>query len=307
VDNLRNKLKKINIRGELLYNEPMFRHTTFKTGGCADIFISPADTEELTEILRLLRSIDSPDVPVFVFGGGANLLVSDKGIRGVVINISKINEIEVGDDGKMSCGAGASVDDAAEAALGGSYSGFDAFYGMPGTIGGAVWMNARCYGKSISDLLTSVDYIDIGNNLKTIKNIQAEFSYKHSPFQGMYSIIVKADFQLVKGKKQEIRRAMLENRADREKKGHYAAPCAGSIFKNNRAFGKPSGAIIDSLGLRGTAAGGASVSEKHANIIINNGDASSSDIFSLVQLISERVKQEYGYSLEPEIQFIGEF
>ncbi|MBI9105974.1 MAG: UDP-N-acetylmuramate dehydrogenase [Spirochaetales bacterium] len=306
MDNLRNILKRININGELHFNEPMSDHTTFQTGGPAEIFIKPADTTELKSIIEQIGAFGL-DFPIFILGGGANLLVSDEGISGLVIDMTNLNAIKVDSDGTLICGAGTRVDEAAEAAYSAGLSGFDSFYGMPGTIGGGIWMNARCYGTSFSDILKTVTYIDEKKIVLTMENSDGIFNYKQSPFQNIKSVIIEASFHLNPGNPAIIRKNMNSNRSDREKKGHYAAPCAGSIFKNNRSFGEPSGAIIDSLGLRGKTIGGAKISDKHANIIINTGSATSKDILRLINFTREEVKQAYGFELEPEIQLIGNF
>ncbi len=307
MDNLRNILKKINMNGELHFNEPMSNHTTFKTGGPAEIFIKPADPGELKTVLDAVKDFGEPGFPLFILGGGANLLVSDEGIHGTVIDMAMLNSISISESGLLTCGAGTTVDAAAEAAYSASLAGLDSFYGMPGTIGGGIWMNARCYGRSFCDILSSVTFINDAGVLKTMEASPEDFGYKLSPFQNMQSVIVEACFRLEPENAELIRGNMKRNKLDRENKGHYAAPCAGSVFKNNRAFGEPSGAIIDSLGLRGKKIGGAAVSDQHANIIINCGDAKSRDIYRLINYIRAEVLDAYGYDLEPEIQFIGNF
>lgn len=303
MDNLRNILKKINTKGELHFNEPMSAHTTFETGGPAEIYCAPADISELRAILDAARKCGTKP---FILGGGANLLVSDRGIPGVVIDIKHFDAVNFSPDGIAVCGAGTVVDRAAEAALEAGFSGFDSFYGMPGTIGGAVWMNARCYGRSISDIIRSVDYLN-DDGLQTLTMQESDFEYKKSPFQSMDGIIITAVFQLAAQEKDIIAANMNSNRGDREMKGHYAGPSAGSVFKNNRAFGKPSGTIIDSLSLRGSSVGGAKISDQHANIFINSGNAKSADIYTLIMQTQKTVKETYGFELEPEVQLIGDF
>ncbi|MDC7126116.1 MAG: UDP-N-acetylmuramate dehydrogenase [Spirochaetales bacterium] len=304
MDNLRNKLKKINIDGHLTFDEPMSKHTTFQTGGNADIFFSPANTTELKLVLDIAKKNEAE---IYITGGGANLLVSDKGLKGIVINTNLLDSISIQKDGLLKCGAGVTVDNAAEAALNVSISGLDSFFGMPGTIGGALWMNARCYDKSISDIIISANYLDQDLQIHSIPKSEMCFDYKKSVFQSQKWIILDAIFELEKDDKDLIRAKMIKNKEDRKSKGHYSAPCAGSIFKNNRAFGKPSGVIIDSLNLRGTKIGGAAVSDYHANIIINSGNAKSSEIKELITLIQDKVKKAYDFILEPEVQFIGDF
>ena len=304
MDNLRNIFKKINMKGQLDFNEPMSLHTTYKTGGPADIFCTPADTEEF---VLILEAAENSGISHFILGGGANILVSDHGFRGIVIDTGNLNSINIGSDGQLICGSGTIVDRAAEFALKAGLQGFDSFYGMPGTVGGAVWMNARCYGRSISDIIADVTYLDEGHQLQTIKAEDINFGYKKTPFQELDCVILEASFLLEPGNPEDIKSNMMMNKSDRENKGHYSGPSAGSVFKNNRSFGKPSGAIIDSLNLRGTTVGGAKISEHHANIFINQKDATSSDILALIRLTQKKVMEAYGFALEPEVQLIGKF
>jgi UDP-N-acetylmuramate dehydrogenase len=186
-------------------------------------------------------------------------------------------------------------------------SGLEFLAGMPGTIGGAVWMNARCYDHEAADILAETAIIDENlEYVKILRNVNA-FSYKKSPFQDKNIVIVSASFILRPRPEAEIRKEMTSHRDDREKKGHYRYPSAGSVFKNNRSYGKPSGKIIDELGLRGLSVGGAAVAPYHGNIIINTGAATSGDIRKLALLVAARVKAETGFELESEILFVGEW
>jgi UDP-N-acetylmuramate dehydrogenase len=192
---------------------------------------------------------------------------------------------------------------------------------MPGTIGGAIWMNARCYGSEIADVLSWVEIIcreqGTGNKEQIIeseyivKKIEIEngtgFGYKQSPFQKMDCLILSAALKLKKGSKDKILTEMEKNRHDRQDKGHYLFPCAGSAFKNNHDFGKPTGAIIDELGLKGFQKGGAQIAPFHANIVINTGNAAASDIRALMDEVAGKVKIATGFTLEPEIIFAGEW
>jgi UDP-N-acetylmuramate dehydrogenase len=194
---------------------------------------------------------------------------------------------------------------------------------MPGSIGGALWMNARCYGKSVSDVLVETEILDFSPGPKhaarrnggtdsaperrLIPFNAADFGYKKSPFQGRDVLILSGRFEFRPRPEAEIRREMEERRRDREEKGHYRYPSAGSVFKNNREFGKPTGKIIDELGLRGLASGGSQVAPFHGNIIINKGNATSSDIRSLIDEVAARVRAATGFILEPEILFAGDW
>jgi len=286
-------------------NIPMNLHTTFKTGGIADYFAVP---ESYNDISILLKFTKMHSVPVFILGGGANILVSDNGIRGLVIDMSKISKISFKEN-ICSAEAGFPISDLSKAAAENNLSGLDFIYGMPGSVGGAVWMNARCYDVSISDILISVDYLDKNLELKQLKNedIHNKFAYKQSPFQKSRDIILSATFKLDKSNENDIWENMELHKKDRENKGHYKYPCAGSVFKNNRTFGKPSGVLIDSLGLKGYSKGEAGISDFHGNIIVNKGKARSEDIRSIINYTQNKVNEKLGLKLEPEIQFIGDW
>ncbi len=297
---LRKLFNIINIRGLLLYDEPLSRHCTFRIGGKADLYAVPCDIDDLGKLLSVIRS---ESIPWFVIGGGANILFSDSGFRGIVIDTAGFNSVAF-DGNIIHSGAGVKFSELAEKACGESLSGLEFFYGMPGTTGGSIYMNARCYSQSVSDVLYNVTFIDDNGEISYYTADKADFGYKISPFQNKQDIIIKAAFSLKEGDKKEMLEKMNGFKAEREAKGHYMYPCAGSVFKNNREFGQPSGKIIDSLGLRGLASGGAMVSPLHANIIVNTGKASSDDVRQLVSIIQEKVYKEFGFSLEREIIYI---
>ncbi|MBN1686314.1 MAG: UDP-N-acetylmuramate dehydrogenase [Spirochaetales bacterium] len=291
----------MHFRGAVLFDEPMDAHTSFRVGGPADVLLKPACSDDVAAVMKFGRRH-----PVFILGAGANILVSDRGIRGIVLDMSGFDSCTVtGTD--IVAGAGAAVSDVSEIAARNGLSGLEFIYAMPGSVGGSVWMNARCYGKSVSDIIDSVEIIDEDGQSRRIVPSPSEFSYKVSPFQRKRWAITCARFKLQEGDKQEILKEMDEHRRDRESKGHFAAPSAGSIFKNDRRFGMPSGKIIDSLSLKGTAVGGAQVSPVHANIIINNGGATAEEIFELIRLIEKRVRDTYGFELEREVLLVGDW
>lgn len=304
-NNVSNKLKKINIRGEIKEQIPMKMHTTFKTGGIADFFAVPENYQDIIKIIKFTR-LNS--IPYFILGGGANILVSDRGIRGIVIDMKNISNFCFNNE-VCSAGSGVKISDLSKAAAENKLQGLDFIYGMPGSVGGAVWMNARCYDASISDILISVDYLDKDLNIKTLKGSELtdNFAYKYSPFQNSRDIILSADFKLKKGNIENIWDKMDKHKIDRERKGHYKFPCAGSVFKNNRTFGKPTGVIIDSLGLKGYRRGEAQIADFHGNIIINRGDARSEDIRDIIEYTQKTVDKKLGLELETEIQLIGDW
>ena len=186
-------------------------------------------------------------------------------------------------------------------------AGLEFIFSMPGSVGGALWMNARCYGSSISEVLDWVEIINKDLEIVRFTPSDDSFAYKVSPFQKTNDVILSAGFRLREGDKDSLFREMESNRADRERKGHFVAPSAGSVFKNNRAFGDPTGKIIDRLGLRGYTIGGAKISDYHANMIVNTGGATAADIEALVRLVARRVREELGFTLEREVIPVGEW
>ncbi|MHB0897488.1 MAG: UDP-N-acetylmuramate dehydrogenase [Spirochaetales bacterium] len=285
----------------------MAPHTTFGIGGPADIFIEIASAAELA---RVIATLNQEGMPRFTLGGGANILVSDKGIRGAVLDLGGLDWASRAGD-KIGAGAGISVDRLCEQALAFELEGLENFYGMPGSLGGALYMNARCYEKDFSEFVETITAVSPSGDAETIRPQPGQWSYKKSPFQpeGEWPgwIIAGATFKLVPGKAEHIAGIMRSRKLDRIAKGHYRMPSAGSMFKNNRDFGKPTGLILDSLGLKGARIGGAAISPWHANIFINAGDASARDMEALIRMAQERAFSAYGFRLEPEVLFVGEF
>jgi UDP-N-acetylmuramate dehydrogenase len=284
----------------------MSRHTSFRVGGPADIFIRPEGEIFPRYAARLLESARAEGIPLFILGGGANIVVSDRGIRGIVLD-SGGWQGAAAEGGGLSIRAGTAVDAAVDAAAAAGLGGLEFLAGMPGTVGGAVWMNARCYERSVADALVSTEILDESGGRRWVPARPQDFGYKKSPFQGQNSLILTARFALRPRPEPEIRAEMAEHRRDREAKGHYRYPSAGSAFKNNRAFGKPTGKIIDELGLRGLSVGGAQVAPWHGNIIINTGNAAAAEIRSLTEELARRVKAAANFTLEPEILFVGDW
>jgi UDP-N-acetylmuramate dehydrogenase len=292
-------------------NEPMNRHTTFRTGGPAEMYAEPESAEDLAALVAEARR---KNISVFILGGGANLLVADSGIKGLVINTCRLNKCETEDGYYLRAGAGLPVSEAAVRAAGEGLAGLDFIYAMPGSVGGAVWMNARCYGISVSGALESVSFLEKDSSHICKKDwkdgeFMAAFTYKRSAFQPggalENAIILEAVFRLKPGNRNEIWENMRRIEEDRRAKGHFLAPSAGSVFKNNRAHGEPAGKILDKLGFRNFTLGGAKVSPLHANIIINEGNASSADIRGLIEIMQKRAAEELGLRLEPEIVYAG--
>ena len=314
---------------DVRYDEPMREHTTFKVGGPADCYIRPSGDNFPLFCKELISNAYTAEIPIFILGGGANIVVSDNGIRGIVLDVTDWKGVITdGDNSKnqLIFKSGTTMDEACEYALEKSLTGLEFLAGMPGTIGGAVYMNARCYGKEIADILSYADllsYLEIYdiNSAKACKTcaackyppdylqvvrpvVKKDFGYKISPFQKMDCLIMRAAFNLQPGNKEQIKAEMEKNRQDRKDKGHYLFPCAGSAFKNNHDFGKPSGQIIDELGLKGFSIGGAQIAPFHGNIVINKDGATASDIKALMDEVAAKVKASAGFELEPEIIFV---
>lgn len=281
----------------------MAGHTTFRVGGPADLYAIP---DSIDDLVTILNTVQAESVPCFILGGGANIVVADAGIRGIVVDMSRFSSMEMAGD-TLVVGAGAAISDAAAFAADGGRSGLGFIYAMPGSVGGAVWMNARCYGGEISDILDAVDVVTAEGDQRRYLPQAGDFGYKRSPFQTRNDVMVSVSFRLNEGTPADTWKVMRECEADRRAKGHFDAPCAGSVFKNNRAFGKPSGQIIDEVGLRGTRVGGAQVSDRHANIIVNNGSATAAEIRQLVDQVRSEVLARTGYELESEIMFVGDW
>ena len=288
------------MEGILLKSEPLWRHTTFAVGGPADHFAVPKDEEDLR---NLLRETKKAGISVFVLGGGSNLLVADAGIRGLVIDTRQLNEYhlieEDGDstDATLVLGSGLDISDASWRSGTEGFKGLEFFFGMPGSVGGAVWMNARCYEGEISQKFLWADVMDFGGSVKRIYREDQDWDYKISPFQNNDGVILRAAFSLVKGDTEILRAFMTEKHNDREIKGHFRSPCAGSAFKNNRAFGSPSGALIDGCGLKGFRIGGATVSDWHGNIFINDRGATAEDIRELLDKVADKVEYSTGFRM----------
>ena len=264
--NLRKTGEKINI--PLLFDEPMAGHCSFRVGGPADLYAEPRSADEARRLFAFCRE---EGIPCFLLGEGANILVSDRGIRGAVLATGSLRGIRRSGN-TVECLAGTPMTEVSERAAGWDLAGLATFYSMPGSVGGSIWINARCYEVSLSESLEYVDIVDPDGRERRLAMDEEEFSYKKSPFQSMDALILSGGFRLSPGDGSALRRQMRRFRRDRRRKGHFLHPCAGSFFKNNRDFDMPTGKIIDSLGLRGFRIGGAMVSEAHANIIVNIGD-----------------------------------
>lgn len=316
MDTLRKFLEKCNIDAEIRYDEPMSAHTTFRIGGPADAFVMPRDPGSLASLLEHARA---EGVPAAVIGGGANLLVADTGVRGIVACTSLLREtrLESGQlDGEsvIFAGAGVPVTELTMFALDRGLSGLEFAAGLPGSVGGACYMNARCYEREFADVLSRVECLAMAADACQSLSVDIDrdsWAYKKTPFmpEGVLAgaVITGSGFRLVTGDRPAIAARMAELEEDRRKKGHFDWPSAGSLFKNDRRFGRPSGMLLDELGFRGRRVGDAMVSPKHANIFVNAGKATAADMMNLIDEARSAVLKAFGFPLEAEVVFLGEF
>lgn len=292
------KLKEIFI--VVLENEPMSSHTSFKTGGNADIFIK-ADRAE--NIIKAVKILENENIPYFIMGNGSNLLVSDKGIEGAVIEIgSLMNNITVNGD-KIYAEAGALLSSLSAAAADNSLTGLEFASGIPGSVGGAVFMNAGAYDGEIKNVIVSARVITREGNIITLSKDELDLSYRHSVIEERGLIVIGAEFKLMPGCQDKIRKKMADFASRRREKQPLNYPSAGSTFK--RPEGYFAGKLIEESGLKGKKIGGAQVSEKHAGFIINTGNANSSDISALIDCCIETVYNKFGVVMKPEVRIIG--
>lgn len=292
-------ITKINSERVLL-NEPMRNHTTFKIGGVADIFVKINDIEELKFLIAVATK---KKVQVSAIGNGSNVLVKDKGIRGIVVKLN-FNEIIKEDNGILRVGAGVLLSKLAREAKEEELTGMEFASGIPGNFGGAVYMNAGAYGEQISDKIIETTYIDEKGQINTIKKEEQEFSYRKSIFQRKKWIILSGKIQLEKGDRDKIKNRMEEYSKSRREKQPLNMPNAGSIFKRGEGF--ITAKLIDECGLKGYSVGDAEVSTLHAGFIVNKGNATAEDVLKLMQYIKEKVKEKFNVNIEPEIRIIGE-
>ena len=319
----------------IIYGRKLSECTSFKAGGPADVFALPSSVDELRSFLLFFIENESP---VFVLGAGSNVLFGDAGFRGAVISTELINALAFEresskKDGEiiLKCEAGCPMDKAVDFSINEGFAGLEKFAGLPGTAGGAAFMNARCYGASVSDVFAGAELLSFrleGGGASVTLEAKGfnplEWGYKKSPFnkeennegrpfgsfapgQEEFCALASVRFRLRRGDKATLLAEAARYRGDREQKGHFRLPSAGSVFKNNETFGRPTGAIIDELGLRGLQEGGAMIAPWHGNIIVNNGNATARDIRRLIEKVAAIVYEKRGLTLEREVIFAGEF
>ena len=303
------KIPKENIK----YNEPMKKHISFKVGGIADCYIKIENISELKQILKFSKE---NKIPFFIIGNGSNILVTDKGIRGIVIQI-KINKFEIiknpnnknkqnekNQDVQVIIGAGNKMAEIAQKLLKENITGFEELAGIPGTIGGAIKMNAGAYKKEIKDILESATVIDYEGNIIKLNNQDLKFEYRKSIlFQKKY-IVIEAELNLKTGKQDNIKTKMEEYKKNRFEKQPIEYPSAGSTFKRGENF--ITAKLIDEAGLKGYSIGDAQVSNKHAGFIINKGNATAQEILELIEYVKKKVYETSKEKISLEIEIVGE-
>lgn len=298
--NIAEDIRELAGNENVLVNEPMYRHTTFRIGGNADFFATP-DTEE--KIAALLKYAQENNIPFYVTGNGSNLLVRDNGFRGIIINIYKnFSDISVSEN-MLTARAGALLSAAARTALSHSLMGMECLSGIPGTIGGAVCMNAGAYGGEMKDIVVETRVINNGR-IETISNAESDFGYRSSRIMRENMVVLGTVLRLERGDKKAIEARMKELMEMRNSKQPVEFPSAGSTFK--RPEGYFAGKLIDDSGLRGYSVGGAQVSPKHCGFVVNNGGASADDVITLMRNVADTVYEKFGVRLEPEVRIIGE-
>ena len=282
------------------FDESLKLHTTYKVGGTCKYFITPKDLEELINLVKYLKD---KDIKYMILGNGSNTIFSSKEYDGVIINLTNLNSMKI-EDNKIFVEAGYQLIKLSMDALNNSLSGLEFAAGIPGNIGGAIFMNAGAYKSDMSELVESVTFLDENLELQTLRKDELEFSYRKSIFQKRNCIIISTVLNLIPGDKEEIKALMDKRKARRLESQPLEYPSAGSVFRN------PSedifaGKLIEDLGLKGYKIGGAKISEKHANFIINDGDATGEDIKALIDYIKTKVKEKYNIDLHVEQRFIN--
>ena len=297
---LTEKLKSICNDKNVLTDEPMKKHTTFKIGGNADVMVFPETAEALRDVIALCKS---ENARIVILGNGSNVLVDDKGIRGVVVSTARLDNIKV-DGCKITAGAGAMLSSVASAATNSALCGLEFASGIPGTLGGGIFMNAGAYGGELKDVISSVTFLTEDGQIQTFSNEECKFGYRSSIFQQNGGLILSAQFELKCGCKEEITALCGELNQRRRDKQPLNFPSAGSTFK--RPEGYFAGKLIEDCNLKGFRIGGAEVSEKHSGFVINTGDATAQDVIDLISHIQKTVKEKFGVDLQTEVKYIPE-
>lgn len=286
--------------GQILTHEPMKKYTTFKIGGPADIIVQPQNKEQLSAVLKVCRK---EDIPYYILGNGSNLLVSDEGYRGIIIQLyNQFAEIKV-DGNLITAQSGALLAKIASKALVHELTGFEFAHGIPGTLGGAVVMNAGAYGGEMKEVLVSCEVMTPEGEILNLSHDDLELGYRTSVIQKKDYIVLEATIALEKGDKEKIQELMKDYAGRRRDKQPLDKPSAGSTFK--RPVGHFAGKLIMDSDLRGFKVGGAMVSDKHCGFVVNTGEATCEDVIGLIQEVRRIVKEKFDVELEPEVKMLG--
>lgn len=316
IKKITNEISKFIPQEDIYINEPMSKHTSFKIGGSADIFVKLRNEEQIRQIIELTQKENEK---LIVIGNGSNILVKDKGIRGIVAKICT-DSYEFIDEKTIRVDSGMLNAKLSKILLDNSLSGFEFASGIPGTIGGAIKMNAGAYGSQMSDIVVNTKYIDLAKkttnkeiiddniekniSIKEINNHEHEFEYRHSIFSNKNTVILSTVLKLQKLNKEKIQDKINQNSQSRKSKQPTDKPSAGSTFKRGTDF--ITAQLIDECGLKGFSVGGAQVSEKHAGFIVNTGNATAEDVIKLAEIVKEKVYEKFNKKIELEIEIIGE-
>ena len=283
---------------ELRFNESMAKHTTFRIGGNAEVMAFPKTAEELGKLLKMSALLDTKFA---ILGAGSNVLAPDEGIEGLVICLKDcLGGMEQLDESRIRVMAGITMARAAVFAAGLGLAGMEFAHGIPGTVGGGVYMNAGAYGGELSQIIESVEVMDYQGNISRIPCERMDFSYRHSRLEEEEGIVISVDFALTPGREEDIRGKMKELQGKRSASQPLDLPSAGSAFK--RPVGGFAAALIDEAGLKGFRVGGAAISAKHAGFAVNMGGATADDVKSLLQQVSDKVFENSGIRIEPEVR-----
>ncbi len=280
-------------------NEPMSLHTSWKVGGAADYYLAPADLSEFAEIVRYSKA---NSLPIFVFGNGSNLLVRDSGLKGLTVHIGPAFHYVKWREKGLTAGAGTPMPYLAWSAVRKGLAGLEFAGGIPGSLGGALVMNAGAFSSYIGELVREVTIVDHNGEIRVMNRNQVEFGYRRSslPEEGF---IAEAALDLEQGDPEDLKRKMNVFLAERQRR-HPSLPSAGSVFRN--LPDQPAGKLIEAAGAKGMRIGGAQVSEQHANFIVNLGEATASDILALIETVRDLVKAKFNVELHPEVRVVGE-
>lgn len=285
---------------DVVINEPMKNHTSFKVGGPADVLVTPKSYEDVVNVIKLCNE---EKIPYYIVGKGSNLIVKDGGYRGLIIKLTNLNKITV-EDTKLIVQAGVDLCDVSDAALDNDLAGFEFACGIPGTVGGAVTMNAGAYDGEIRHVIHSALVVDKQGNLLNLNKEQLELGYRISAIQKYGYTVLEVTFKLEKGEHSKIKERIDDLTRKREEKQPLEFPSAGSTFK--RPEGHFTGRLVEECLLKGYGIGGAQVSEKHAGFIINRGNATAKDVLDLIAHVQNTVKGRFNVELQPEVRIIGE-